>query len=221
MERRMVSEGYGKAWRVIVVFTMLGFGGALTGCNLIKAMALMTAPDTEKVAPEFNRMPEKRVVVYVWTPPEVTWDYPKIRFDLAANISAYLQQNVQDVDVVEPLHIESHLEKTRSAGLDAAEVGRHFNADLIVHASLLEFSIRDPGMSQFYRGRLSASVQVIDLTDEDGSEEVIPLKEVSVVVPESGPVGFHNATPEQVRAATYEAFAIAVGQKFHEYERPL
>ena len=217
----MVNEVYGKTWRVAVVFGLLAGVGAMTGCNIIKTVALMTAPDTEKVAPEFNRMPEKRVVVYVWVPPEVTWDYPKIRYDLAANISAYLQQNVADVDVVEPLHIESHLEKTRSAGLDAAEVGRHFNADLIVHASLLSFSIRDPGLSQFYRGRLSASVQVIDLTDTDGSEEVIPLKEVAVVVPESGAVGFHNATPEQVRMATYEAFAIEVGQKFHEHERPM
>ena len=217
----MVSEVYGKTWRVVVIFVLLAGAGALTGCDLIKYVTLMTAPDTEKMAPEFNRMLEKRVAVYVWVPPEVMWDYPKIRFDLAANISAYLQQNVKDVDVVEPLHIESYLEKTRSAGLDAAEVGRHFNADLVVHASLLDFSIRDPGMAHFYRGRLSASVQVIDLTNEDGPEEVIPLREVAVVVPESGPVGFHNATPEQVRAATYEAFAIEVGKKFHEYERPL
>ena len=61
----------------------------------------------------------------------------------------------------------------------------------------------------------------IDLTDADGPEAVIPLREVAVVVPESGPVGFHNATPDQVRAATYEAFAIEVGKKFHEHERPL
>jgi hypothetical protein len=68
---------------------------------------------------------------------------------------------------------------------------------------------------------MSASVQVIDLTDEEGPEQVIPLREVGVVVPESGPVGFHNATPEQVRVATHEAFAIEVGKKFHEHERPL
>lgn len=217
----MINKGSRKTWREVGLLALLAGCGALTGCNIIKAVAVMTAPDTEKVAPEFNRMPEKRVLVYVWTPPEVMWDYPKIRFDLAANISAYLQQNVKDVDVVEPLHVESHLEKTRSSGLDAAEVGRHFNADLVVHASLLDFSLRDPGMSQFYRGRLSASVQVIDLTNTDGPEEVIPLKDIAVVVPESGPVGFHNTTPEQVRVATYEAFAIAVGEKFHEHERPL
>jgi hypothetical protein len=207
--------------RMTATFVLLAGLCLTTGCNLITAIGVVTAPDTETIAPEFNRLPGQRVAVYLWAPPEVMWDYPKIRFDLAANISAYLQQNVEEIEMVEPLRVESHLEQVRSTGLDAAEVGRHFNADYVIHVSLINFSIRDPGLAHFYRGRMSASVQVIDLTDEEGPEQVVPLREVGVVVPESGPVGFHNATPEQVRVATHEAFAIEVGKKFHEHERPL
>jgi hypothetical protein len=47
---------------------------------------------------------------------------------------------------------------------DAAEIGRHFHADTVIHISVYKFSLRDAGMSQFYRGRLSASVVVLDLS---------------------------------------------------------
>jgi hypothetical protein len=161
------------------------------------------------------------VVVYIWAPPETLWDYPKIRLDLAGNLSRYLEQNVENMTAVDPYRVEEYLEDARATVVSAAGVGKHFDADMVVHASLLSFSTRDPGMAHFYRGRLTSSISVIDLTPEHDSETPIPLSEVAIVVPEEGPVGFSDATPDQVRQATYETFAVEVGRKFHEWERPL
>ena len=51
--------------------------------------------------------------------------------------------------------------------------------------------------------------------------ERVTLGDVRVSVPEKGPVGLSNIRPEQIRQMTYDAFAVQVGRKFHEWERPV
>jgi len=203
--------------RLVLVISALG----LSGCTLVRSIMVQTAPTTEKVAAEFNRLDDKHVLVYVWAPPEILWDYPKVRLDLMAQVSAYLTKNVEGITVADPLRVESYIEKSRDADRDPVVVGRHFQADMVVHLSVYKLSMRDPGMSHFHRGRIGSSVVVYDLTQPDDSASRTPLKDVEVAVPDEGPVGFINVRPEQVRQATYDTFAIEVGKKFHEYERPL
>lgn len=203
------------------VLLLLGIVFWTGGCNIIKAVALMTAPHSEKVPAEFARLPSKRVLVHVWVPPEVAWDYPKARLDLAAHLSGYLQQSVRNVSVVDPLQVETYLERSRLPETDPARIGEHFNADMVIHLAVYHFALRDPGMAHFYRGRISASVVVYDLTRPDAPPEQISLGEVAVAVPEEGHIGFTNIRPEQLRQQTYQVFTVEVGKKFHDWERPL
>jgi len=206
-------------------FTLCGLiictTGLMTGCNLTKPIFLLSAPNTEKVAPEFNRLPEKKVLVYVWAPPEIRFDYPKVCLDLSAYVSGYLKENVEKIELVDPVRIESYVEKSNTFENDPIVLGKHFKADMVIHLCVYKFSMRDPGMANFYRGRISSSVTVFDLTKEDALPERIPLKDVIIAVPENNSIGFYNADPLQVRQATYNAFAVELGKKFHEYERPL
>jgi hypothetical protein len=187
----------------------------------VQGAGVHTAPHTEKVPAEFERMPGKDVVVYVWAPPDVMWDYPKIRLDLAANLSAYLRANVKKARIVDPLQVEAFLEQSRRAEREPLEIAKEFKADMVVHVSVFNFTTRDPGMPHFFRGRLSASVVAFDLTVPAEQDRRIPLKDVIVSVPEEGPLGYHNVTSEQIRQLTYDAFTVAVGRKFHVYEREL
>jgi hypothetical protein len=92
----------------------------------------------------------------------------------------------------------------------------------VIHVSVYRLTLRDPGMAHFWRGRLGASVEVIDLSGpEDALPERVPLGEVDVVEPEERPIGMANATALQIRQQTYDAFTQKVGRKFHDYERPL
>lgn len=206
-------------WVSLLVVALLGTG--LSGCNIIKVLGYHLSPQTEPMPAEFDKLPGKTVLVYVWVPPEVMWDYPKIRLDLSAGICAHLKDNVKKIKLVDALRVESELEKRGRADRDPIELGKEFRADMVVHVSLFAFSIRDPGMAHFYRGRMSASVAVHDLTRTGGAPERFGLKDVSVVVPEKGPVGFANTTPDKVRQATYQEFIAEVGRKFHDWERPL
>ena len=76
-------------------------GGLLlmAGCDMT-SLLVRTAPGTEKVPAEFNRLPDHTALVYVWAPVEIQWDYDKVRLDLAAYLSSYLESHVEDVNLV-------------------------------------------------------------------------------------------------------------------------
>ena len=204
--------------RVLLTTAALLAGGC---ADILKSAFLRTAPSTETVPAEFSRLPGKTVLVYVWVRPEIQWAYDKVRLDLANYLSEDLKRNVKGVAVVDYYQVESYLEKSTSSEIEPAALGRHFNADMVIHLSVYRLTLRDPGLSQFYRGRLGASVEVLDLTQRDQPPERIAMKDVEVTVPEEGPVGWTNVSPIEVRQRTYYAFTEQVGRKFHDYQRQI
>jgi len=202
-----------------LLWLLIASAPLVSGCGLAKAIIMQTAPTTEKVPAEFNRLTGKRVLVYVWVRPEIKWAYGMVRLDLASYLSEYLAENVKDVTVVDYRRVESYLEKAKTSDVNPVELGRHFSADMVVHLSVYRVSLRDPGLAHFYRGRIGASVEVHDLSRPDEPPERIPLGDVEVAVPEEGPIGLTNVTPAEVRQRTYYVFTERVGRKFHEYER--
>ena len=187
--------------RLVVRVLLMLSAPLVSGCTLIESVVLQTAPGTEKVSAEFNRLPEKTVLVYVWVDAETKWAHPKVRLDLAAYLSEYLEQNVEDITVVDYYLVEDYLEKTNSFEVDLDKLARHFGADTIVHLSVYRLTLRDQGMHHFYRGRIGASVEVYDRSRPDEPPERIPLKDAEVAVPEEGVVGLANTTPAQIRQA--------------------
>jgi hypothetical protein len=204
------------AWGLLAGIGLAAAG--TSGCNLVKAAAYFAQPSTEKVAPEFNRLPGKKVVIYVWSYPDILWEYDKLRLDISANLASYLQKNVKDVRVEDPIQVERWVEKQDIKSLDPVEVGRHFKSDMVIHISIHKFSLRDPEMAHFFRGKIGASVQVHDLSKPEEAER-INVRDVNVVAPEKGPVGIENATAAEIRVQTYDAFTVEVGRKFHQWER--
>ena len=191
------------------------------GCNISRSLFYQTAPTKEKVEPEYAGLVGKKAVVYVWAPPEVLWDYPHIRVDLGALLGSYLRDSVKGVQVEDAMRVETFLRGQTSTNPDPTEIGRQFHADVVIQVSVYKFSLRDPGMSQFYRGRLSSSIVVHERGAKDEPAKRVPLKDVNTVVPEEGPLGYHNVPAEQVRDMTYRAFTQTAGRKFHEWEREL
>lgn len=196
------------------------FGCSFT--NLMTAIASTTTSTLETVPPEFSRLPGHTVLVYVWSPAEIRWAYPKVRLDLSAYLCEYLEQNVENITVVDYWQVESFFEQRSTYQLREVEqmLAREFNADMVIHLSVYKLSMRDPGFGQFYRGRLAASVVVHDFTRLDAPER-IPLQDVEVANPEPSerPIGIANASPTEIRRATYDRFTVKVGRKFHEYQR--
>ncbi len=193
--------------------------GLFSGCEAVKWAAYTTAPQTEKVSAECKLLQNQTVLVYAWAPPEVLWDYPKIRLNLSAYVSEYLRQHVEEIEVINYYRVEKYVEKQNVFEIDPVELGERFRADMVLQLDVYKFSIRDPGRAHLYRGRLASSVEVHDLTSPEEPER-IQLEDVEVTYPEEKAIGFSNVRPEQVRQGTYELFAVEVGKKFHDHEKP-
>lgn len=206
-------------WSSLFAAGLLLDCAATGGCNVIKAVGLQMAPTSEKVPPEFDRLAGKKVLVHIWAPAETRWDYPKVRLDVGAYVAAYLKKNVKGVDLVDAARVEDYLEKKHDE-VDPADLGREFKADMVVYLAIYQFSMRDVGMAHYYRGRIGSSVAVYDLSKPSEPDRV-PLRDVMVVVPAEGSVGYPNIRPDQIRQMTYDSFAVEVGKKFHEWERPI
>jgi hypothetical protein len=206
---------------IVAILLSAGLLTAAASCGPTGALLAMTVPDTEKVPPEFNRLPGHTTLIHVYALPEIRWAYDKVGLDLAAYLSGYLQENVKKATIVDCLRVEDYMERNPDSENDPVGVGKQFNADMVIQISVHKLSVRDPGMAHFYRGRLGASVVVYDLTRKNEPPERIPLQDVEVAVPEEGAVGFADQTATQVRQQTYVAFVTKVGKKFHEHERPI
>lgn len=192
-----------------------------SGCETIKGLAYFTAPQTEKMDAEYADLVGKKVLIYVWAKPETLWDYPQLRLDLTSHLAAYLKEHVAEVEIVPAAQVEAHLKSLSTMTPDPGDLGRHFHANKVIHVSVYKMSMRDPGLSQFYRGRLSASIVLLDLAAEDGTVKRVPLQDVAVVIPEDGMLGYHNVSAEQVRDTTYRQFTQVTGRKFHNWEKEL
>ena len=207
------------AWMLVMAVVMAGS----VGCNVTEVMGgilYQTAPRTEKVDAEYTGLEGRKTLVYVWIKPEMQWDYPEMRLDIAAHLSAYLKENIKKIEVIPAPQVEARIKSLSTMNLDPADLAHYFHADQVVHVSIYKFSMRDPGMAQFYRGRISGSVVVLDLSVKDEPAKRVPLKDVVVAVPEGGPGAHESQTSaDQLRELTYREFVLGVGRKFHPWER--
>jgi len=209
-------------WRKLGSGTALTAALAMTvGCNWLVPMGVMTAPRTEKVPAEFDKLPGSKTVILVWAEPDTLFDYPNVRLELNSYIAAQVKSRLSNVRFVPARDVEDYLQRSPSSTQDPLAVAQHFTADKVIHVVLLEFSMRDREMAHFYRGRIRASVTVYDLKDKSGTPQRYALSDVFVVYPPDRPVGFDAGAATVVRQKTYESFADAVGRKFYDYEREL
>lgn len=197
---------------------MLGLAAA--SCNVLMPLAVLVEP-TKRVAPEFDKLPGKKVAVLVWTEPATLFDYPHTRFELATFIGdklyAELGGREAGTTIVDPRDVEDFIQKRPAAQIDPVAVGKKFDADYVIYLEILQFQLRDPNAPQFLRGRIEASVSVHDIRADAGSQRRYDLITAKCEYPDDGPVALTATNSPLVREATYRKFAETVARKFYEH----
>ena len=193
---------------------------AAASCNLLTPIALMVEP-TKRVAPEFDKLPGKKVAVLVWTEPATLFDYPHTRFELATFIGDKLHAELGGREsgtiVVDPRDVEDFIQQRPPAQIDPYAVGKKFDADYVIYLEVLRFQLREPDTPQFLRGRIEASVSVHDIRADAGSQRRYDLITAQCEYPDEAPVALTATNSPLVREATYRKFAETVARKFYEH----
>jgi len=189
-------------------------------CNLLTPLVFL-GEHKKKVLPEFDKLPDSKVAVLVWTEPATLFDYPHARFELATYVADKLTtemgQRKLGTEFVDPRDVEDFLQKNVDAQIDPAAVGRQFRADYVVYLEVLGFQIRDPAQPQFVQGRIEAAVSVHDVRADPNRPARFELAPVTSEYPEGAPVLLSATNSPLVREQVYRKFAEQVARKFYEY----
>ena len=191
-----------------------------TGCNLISLPYVLFGPEpTEKVQAEFSHLKGKRVVVLVWAEQATLYEYPHVQVEVAGYVHYHLKEQIKPLDIVPPSQVKRYMQSHPDWATEhPGRIGRHFKADIAMMIELMEFTTREPGSPNLFRGRARAGITVYDLTGDQELPKGIALKPAEAVYPSDRPIGVLRADDRQIRAETYHELGRTVARKFYDHE---
>ena len=171
-------------------------------CNLLTPI-IFVGEHRKQIAPEFDKLPNTRVAVLVWTEPATMFDFPHARFELATYIvdklSYEMGRQESGTQVVDSRDVEDFLQRNPDAQIDPQMVGRHFQADYVVYLEILTFQVRNADEPQFLRGQVEASVVVHDIRADPDETRRYELAPVQCSYPEGAPILMSATNSAMVR----------------------
>lgn len=191
-----------------------------TGCNLVSLPFVLFAPEpTEKVPAEYTKLKGKKLVILVWAEQATLYEYPKVQLEASSYIRYHLKEKYGDLDIISPSDVYHYMQSNPDWDSEhPAKIGRHFKADLVMMTELMEFTTREPGSPNLFRGRVRARVTMYDLSAGEDRPKGVALKPAEAVFPPDRPIGVLRADDRWIRAETYKEFGRVVARKFYEHE---
>ena len=212
-----------KARSIVTVSAAAGLIACLglAGCGY---MAYLMAPPLapKKVAAEFADLKNTRVAVVIFTDERVQYEYPYARLTLGSVIRAEMNDRLKSVVVTDPAKVgkyqDEHAEWT---SMGKAELAAALGVDYVLDITLVEYTTREPGSVDLYRGRITAQAALYHAGQSDSQGRAWHSDRLSVLYPEKNPIGVSGESDRQVREAVEKEFADALVKKFYDHKVPV
>ena len=210
---------------IVALAAALGIAAPIAGCNHAAYWLHAFAPPSpmKTVNAECDRLPGKSVAVVIYADQSVQYEYPLARVELSAAIGEELKERIDDATVVDWRRIIKYQESNSDwTSMDRAELGKLFSADFVLYVSLAEFTLREPGSLNLYRGRVTADVSLHQSSAPPRGSYIWRGDDVRVVYPQKG-YGQLLETNRQIQELSYntvKAFAAELAGKFYKHKVP-
>jgi hypothetical protein len=204
----------------LVVIALAGFG-----CNLLSfPFFLMAGMDPKhepkcKLASDDKKKPAVRVVILTSAGLETRPEFLRVDRELSTLLARQLEQafkeNKEKVVIVAPVRVEKYKdEHPQWRAMDAAEIGKHFDADYVINLELESLSLYEPGSgNQLYRGKAEIEVKVMDVNKPE--EEPKYKETFTCEYPKTrGPQPASESNPQQFRQAFISQVAKELSWRF-------
>lgn len=149
---------------------------SLTGCNIIGALAQVVPPPD--VGAAYTNLKGQTVGVLVWVDHGPKIDYPSLQADVAKSLTAKLTEMTQPKDkkgkpvpelagvqYLNPMTVirfqEDHPELE---GLPPTDVATRLGVTRVIYVEVKDFRTHAPDSPDIFKGLLSASVEVLEVT---------------------------------------------------------
>lgn len=213
----------GSYMRMKTFIVLLLLAGTLSGCDAAGYLLYVFAPNkrTQTVEAEFGGLAGRSVAIVIYADAAVQYEYPWVRHELAATIASQLKQHVKGVEVVDPLRVIAYQDENIDwNALGKTELGRTLGADHVLSVVLIEYSTRDRGSLNIYRGRITAQVRVYQTSLPERDSCVWPGEDIRVLYPPDVPMGEVGEDDDKIRHRTNIVFARTLVRKFYKHEVP-
>ena len=195
----------------------------LAGCDAVGYMLYVLAPGsrTKTVPAEFDGLAGSSVAIAIYADAAVQYEYPWARHELADVIASQLKEHVNDVEVIDTLRVIAYQDENIDwNAMGKTELGRILGADHVLSVVLVEYSTRDPGSLNIYRGRITAEVKVYQTSKAERDSRVWLGEEIRVLYPPDAPMGQVGEDDEKIRDLTNRVFAKTLVRKFYKHDVP-
>lgn len=193
----------------------------LGGCGAFQHM-IYTLFGGEKKIPvpaEFADLENQTVAVVIFADEQVQYEHSMAPLELSLVMAKELRDNVEGVKVVDPYGVVRY--QAQNINWDAMEktrLGKLLGARYVLYVSLIEFTTREPGSLNLYRGRITAEASVWDTSLPECDARKWYAGDLRVVYPENTHVGELEQSDVKIRYWTEKLFAEKLVRRFYDHK---
>ena len=195
---------------------------AVGGCSQIGALTYMFGVYEEdiKIPAAYENLADSRVAVVIYADDRTQYEYPEAMLALSHMISASLRKNVENLETVDPNEIRGfQRENLGWETMDKASLGQALGADHVLFVALRQYTTREPGSLNIYRGHINAEASIYDTTEAEGAAPAWQEEYLEVTFPPKA-TGVIANNDRKIQYETDKAFTELLVKYFYEHEVP-
>ncbi len=198
---------------------------AAGGCGELGYLLYVIAPpDKPKtVEAEFKNLEGQTVAMVFYADQKVLYEYPNARAELSAAMGEQLRANVKTIKLVDSRKVLAlQDQKINWDTMSKSDLGRQFGADYVLQVTLMEFTMRDEGSINIYRGKIVAEASLYKVGDPNFRDDrVWHCDDIHSIYPEKTNSGVPAENDIRIRNQTIKLFVERVAWKFYKHEEPV
>lgn len=194
-----------------------------TACLLMggcKYLSYLFAPEpVEKIPAECPELEGHSVAIVIYANPDVMYEYPTAKIELSVMLAQQFAENAKTIKVLAPEKvIKYQAENVNWDTMDKTRLGSVLGVDYVLFISLLEFTTREPGSVNLFRGRITAEASVYKCNMPERRARVWHNGSLDATFPLESPVSGFGGSEGPIRVRTEADFCKALARKFYNHE---
>ena len=196
----------------------------LSGCKetAFFLYALWPGARDREVKAEFAGLAGKSVVIVVYCDRRVQYEYPNVCLTVSSAVGGQLAKNVEGLTLIDPRRVVKYQDgNIYWDEMDKTALGKAFGANFVLFISLVEYSTREPGSLNLYRGRINAQVSLYDGALGERDARVWRDRSIQTVYPKHTATGVLRDSDRGIRGKTEAIFANTLAKRFYDHKVPI
>ncbi|MCJ7543828.1 MAG: hypothetical protein MUP47_04560 [Phycisphaerae bacterium] len=193
----------------------------VSGCGALRYAGYLAAPELPRknVPAEFTGLDGHRVAIVIFADPRVQYEYPQARLTVASVIRAEMNARLKNVSVTDVAKVcQYQNDHVNWETLEKSELAKQFGVDYILYVTLVEYTTREVGSIDLYRGRITAECGLYQAGVSDPEGRVWHCDRLAVLYPETAPAGVPGESDRAVREEAERLLADALVKKFYDHK---